>query len=235
VIAHSAHGAAELEAEVGIEPDRIRIVPLAVGDAFRQRHPADTVATTCRRYGVSPGHFLIAVGQVNDRKNLAVVLRALARLDRATLGKPTLLLAGSAGPTAGHVTDAIRDLGLEPHVRLAGYVPDADLPVLLGAARALVHPSHAEGFGFTPLEAMAAGVPALCSTAGALPEMVGTAGVLLDPDDVDAWAGAIERVLQDDDLRARLVAAGDRHQETFRWDRVAADTERIYAEVLGRP
>jgi glycosyltransferase involved in cell wall biosynthesis len=97
-----------------------------------------------------------------------------------------------------------------------------------------VHPSHAEGFGFTPLEAMAAGVPALCSTAGALPEMVGTAGVLLDPDDADAWAGAIERVLQDDDLRARLVAAGDLHQETFRWDRVAADTERIYAEVLGR-
>ena len=79
---------------------------------------------------------------------------------------------------------------------------------------------------------MAAGVPALCSTAGALPEVVGGAAMLVDPDDVDGWAAAIDQVNRDDDLRTELVARGDAHQEHFRWDRVAADTERVYAEVL---
>jgi alpha-1,3-rhamnosyl/mannosyltransferase len=175
---------------------------------------------------------VIAVGQVNDRKNLGVVLRALARVDPTALGTPALLVAGSAGSGAERVDTEIRRLALQDRVHLAGYVPADELPVLLGAARALVHPSRAEGFGFTPIEAMAAGVPALASNVGALPEMVGGAAELLGPDDVDGWAEAIEGVARDDERAADLVARGTVHQERFRWSRVAEDTERVYAEVL---
>ena len=235
VIAHSAHGAAELEAEAGIESARVRVVHLAVGDEFRRTPPRDEVGSTCARYGVEPGRFLIAVGQVNSRKNLTVVLQAMSRLDLGHLGRPALLVAGSAGPAARSTLDAIDELGLHDRVRVAGYVPDGDLPVLVGAARALVHPSTAEGFGFTPLEAMAAGVPTISSTAGALPEMVASAGLLVDPDDTDGWADAIARVTTDAALHADLVARGAAHQDRFRWERVAVDTEQVYAEVLGHP
>jgi glycosyltransferase involved in cell wall biosynthesis len=98
----------------------------------------------------------------------------------------------------------------------------------------LVHPSRDEGFGLTPIEAMAAGVPALASAVGAVPEVVGDAAVLLDPDDPDAWAAAIAALVGDPAQRAALVAAGDAHQAAFTWRRAAEATRAAHREVLER-
>jgi glycosyltransferase involved in cell wall biosynthesis len=233
VIADAEHGAAQLVAEAGIERARIRVVHLAVGDEFRARPSADTIREVCARHGVEPGRYLVAVGQIARRKNLTVVLRALARLDRDRLPRPALLAAGPPGVGADEVMAEIEQLGLTDVVRIGGYVPSADLPVLVHAAIALVHPSRDEGFGFTPLEAMAAGVPAIASASGALPEVMADAGVLVDPGDPDAWAAAITRMLDEPDHRAELVARGDAHQEHYRWSRVARETSAVHVEALG--
>ncbi len=233
VIADSAQTCEALTGLASFDPSRIRIVHLGVGDEFRAIPDPRARASACQRHGVEPGRFLIAVGQVNDRKNLDVVLRALRQLDPALLGSPSLLVAGGTGRGAERVIAEIDRLGLRARVRLAGYVPAPDLPLLLGSALALVHPSHAEGFGMTPIEAMAAGVPALTSDRGALPEVVGSAGVVLDADDEYAWAAAITHIALDPDARRDIVRRGTAHQERFRWTRVAEETERVYAEVLG--
>ena len=94
-------------------------------------------------------------------------------------------------------------------VRFVGYVPDSTLVPLIAAARAVVHPSRAEGFGLTPLEAMAAGSPAIVATTAALPAAVGDAALVQDPDDVDAWVNAIDS-LNDVELRARVAERGPR-------------------------
>jgi alpha-1,3-rhamnosyl/mannosyltransferase len=119
-------------------------------------------------------------------------------------------------------------------VRLAGFVDAEELPVLVGGALALVHPSRAEGFGLTPLEAMAAGVPALASDVGAVREVTGHAAVLLPPEDEAAWAAAIGHVLTDPERRAELVAAGAAHQRQFTWAATAAKTRAVHDEVLSR-
>jgi glycosyltransferase involved in cell wall biosynthesis len=232
VIADAEHGAAQLVAEAGIERSRIRVVHLAAGEEFRARPDEATVASVCARHGVEPGRYVIAVGQITTRKNPTVVLRALARLDPALLGTPGLLLAGPSGVGAAEIQAEVDRLGLGASVRFGGYVPREDLPTLVGGSLALVHPSRDEGFGFTPLEAMAAGVPALASASGALPEVLGAAGVLLDPDDPDAWAAAITAVAEQPEHRAALVAAGTAHQERYRWDRVARETAAVHDEAL---
>lgn len=232
VLTVSAHRADQIESEAGIERARIRVVHLAAGDEFRARHEPAIVESVCRRYGVEPGRFLIAIGQVARRKNLAVVLHAVASMGPGVLGTPALLCAGPRGVGAGEVDDLVDRLGLRDRVRLAGYVPSDDLPILLGAALALVHPSYDEGFGMTPIEAMAAGVPALASDRGALPEIVDDGGVLLDPDDVDGWAAAIADIAADPDRRASLIARGDARQKHFVWSRVATETSEVYDDLL---
>ena len=96
----------------------------------------------------------------------------------------------------------------------------------------MLHPSADEGFGLTPLEAMACGVPTAVSNAGALPEVCGDAAILVDPHDPDAWAEAISRLLEDDDLRATLIARGCTRAEGFRWHRVASETIAVHRAAL---
>jgi len=117
-------------------------------------------------------------------------------------------------------------------VRVTGFVSAADLTVLLAAALALVHPSKYEGFGLTPLEAMAGGTAVLAANTGALPEVVGDAGMLLPPDDVDAWAAAMARVNDDDDLRRSLVERGRTWSERFTWAQAAKETAAVYRACL---
>ena len=234
VIADSAHTAALVTEHLGVAPDRLRVVWIGAGDEFRHRAPAEVQAATCERHGVEPGRYLIAVGAVSRRKNLSVVLRALARLDPALLGTTALLSAGPTGKGADEVEAEADRLGLRDRVRFAGFVPDAELPVLVGASLGLVQPSRDEGFGITPIEAMAAGVPALASAVGSVPEVAGEAAVLLDPDDVEGWAAAIAALATDEAHRADLVARGARHQARFTWRAAAEATLAVHDEVLAR-
>ncbi|CAN5518866.1 glycosyltransferase family 1 protein [soil metagenome] len=234
IVTESHHAAGVITAETGIEPARIRVVSGGVGDEFRRRSTPDGLAALTSRYGVVPGRYVIALGAVSARKNLPMLLQALARVEPARLGDPGLLVVGPEGAEAAEVHTAVERLGLQARVRFTGYVPREDLPGLVGAAAALVHPSRDEGFGLTPLEAMAAGTAVVASTAGSLREVVADAGVLVDPDDVDGWAEAITRVVGDPEMQASLVAAGDRRQDHFRWARAATETLAVHDEVLGR-
>ena len=234
VIANSEHTAAQLVERAGIERERIRVIHMAVSDRFRARPDDAGVREVCARYGVEAGRYLLHVGQVTTRKNLDVVLDAVARLDPALLGSPILLCVGPRGVGAEAIDARVARLGISDRVRFGGYAADADLPFLVHGAFALVHPSRDEGFGFTPIEAMASGVPVVASASGSLPEVVGDGGVLVDPSDVDGWAGAVDRLARDPGHRAALVARGDSRQERFRWDRVARDTAAVYDEVLTR-
>ena len=167
---------------------------------------------------------------MNERKNVAVLVDALARLgDRA----PVLVVAGPDGPGTAGTRALVERRGLTASVRFAGFVPDDDLPALLAGARALVHPSRREGFGLPPLEAMAVGIPAIVADTAALPDAVGDAALVAGGDDADAWAGAIAS-LDDDDLVAARSAAGRAHARQFTWARTAAETIAVYERVVAR-
>lgn len=233
VIADSATEGHNIATHAGIDPARVRVVPLGVGNEFRVRSPEHLSAEVCARHGVEPGTYLVAVGAVSARKNLEVVLQALARLRPRGSASPELLVIGPAGHGSARAREEVERLGLADRVRFAGYVAHEDVPVLVGSASGLVHPSLDEGFGLTPLEGMAAQVPVITSDGGSLPEVAGPGATVVRAGDVDGWAAAISD-LEDPERRVAAVASGDSHQRNFTWDRTARETASIYREVLAR-
>ncbi|MDY7040634.1 MAG: glycosyltransferase family 1 protein, partial [Chloroflexota bacterium] len=135
-----------------------------------------------------------------------------------------LVIAGQKGWLHEEIFTRVRELGVEQQVIFPGYVADADLPALLSGARVFAFPSLYEGFGFPVLEAMACGVPVVCSNTSSLPEVAGDAALLVDPLDIGAWAAALERALADEELRADLVTRGYEQVRRFSWIRCAEET-----------
>lgn len=233
IIAVSEWTASLLHERAGVERARIRVIPNGVSERFRAAGADARVEPALQRFGVERGRYVLALGQLTPRKNLTTLLRAMACIDPGLLGEPALVVAGGPGPDAATISKLVGELGLDARVRLAGFVDDDTAAALLAGAVALVHPSSDEGFGLTPLEAMAAGTAAIVSRAASLPEVVGDGALLVDPDDVDGWAGAIELLATDGAARARLVEAGRVQQAQFTWAETARRTLAAYDEVLG--
>ena|SRR5690242_10113026 len=134
---------------------------------------------------------------------------------------PQLVIAGRPGWAYGDTLDRIRK---EPGVRYLGHVDEPTLSALYESAAVLAFPSLYEGFGLPLLEAMARGLPAVVSKAGALPELAGDAAVLVDPEDVSSIEVGLEKALTDKALRERLSSAGKERAQRFTWERSAEVT-----------
>lgn len=216
----SAHTARCVEAELGIDRARIDVVAPGVSPLFRPMRAADA-APVLARYGLHDRRYVLAVSTVEPRKNLDRLLAAHGKLPMALRYRVPLVVAGGRGWGAAltdrHAMRARRDGGL----RLLGHVPDTDLVSLYGRASVVAYPSLHEGFGLPVLEAMACGAPVVTSVATALPETAGGAAVLVNPLDVDAIAGALRCVLEDDDVAAGLGVRGLARAARFTWDRTA--------------
>lgn len=226
IVVHSPHVAEQLVEALGIERDRVEVIPCGVSDRFLGASEATPEAAGLG--GAAP--YLLFVGQLDHRKNLATLVDAYRLLPPEA---PRLVIAGGDGDGADHLRSTIAAAGLGPRVHLLGYVPDDRLPALVAGATALVHPSLDEGFGLTPLEAMAAGTPAIVSRAGSLPWVVGDAAVVVDaPTDPEAWAAAMWRVATDPDEQAALAAAGRERARSFSWDAHAASVVALWRRVL---
>jgi alpha-1,3-rhamnosyl/mannosyltransferase len=232
IIVPSSAVAADLADGTDIESARVTVIPEGVDPLFRRPVSEVDVAAVCARHGIRPGRFFLFVGAISGRKNLVTALQALAAFRAASGSDIPLVVAGPRGRGADEFDAEVRRLQLQSATRVTGFVSAADLPVLLAAALALVHPSKYEGFGLTPLEAMAAGTAVVAANTGALPEVVGDAGILLPPDDVDAWAQAMAQVHEDEALRRSLVERGRTWSERFTWARAAQETAAVYRACL---
>jgi glycosyltransferase involved in cell wall biosynthesis len=175
---------------------------------------------------LAPG-FILAVGTIEPRKNYPRLLEAYRGLC-ARIDAPPLVIAGRPGWAYGDAMDRIR---AEPGVVYLGHVSEATLAALYENAAVLAFPSLYEGFGLPLLEAMARGLPAVAGSVGAMPELAGDAAVLVDPEDVEAIAGGLQRVLSDEALRARLSADGRNRAAGFSWERAADLTRAVLRSI----
>ena len=185
-------------------------------------------------YGL-PRRYVLTVGTVEPRKNIPFLVDAFLDFRRSSPagGDFQLALAGGSGYRGEEIAGAVRDRGLEPAVRLLGYVPDEDLPALYRGADLQVTPSLYEGFGLPAAEAMACGTPVIATTGGALPEVVGNAGMLVRPASADALADAIGQLLNDQKALQQMSEAGKKRvRAQFNWEQAARKTLEVYQEVL---
>ncbi|MFQ5353947.1 MAG: glycosyltransferase family 4 protein, partial [Thermodesulfobacteriota bacterium] len=135
-----------------------------------------------------------------------------------------LLLIGARDYGSPEIKKKIEELGLEDNVMMLGWLPFEDIPLIYSASSLLVFPSLHEGFGIPVIEAMACGVPVVCSDIEPLIEVAGGAAKLVDPENEDAIAGGIKKVLQDPELRSQLIQKGLKRAQEFTWDKTARET-----------
>jgi glycosyltransferase involved in cell wall biosynthesis len=189
---------------------KVRVVPLGVDETFfelgRQRRELEP--------------YLLCVSTLHPHKNLERLVRMFAEFRRR---RPefSLVIAGLRGFHAAALETLVAELELAAAVRLTGWIPRSELLELYRRAFACVCPSTFEGFGMPVLEALAAGVPTACSAIEPLSSLAGDAALQFDPLDEAALQGALERLVSDGDLRARLAAAGPPRAAQFPWHRTA--------------
>jgi glycosyltransferase involved in cell wall biosynthesis len=225
VLVPSAATARDLVDLYGLEPARVTVTPLGVDpppDPL-DRAPARRLL---RRLAV-PGPFLLAVGTLEPRKNLARLLAAFAAV-AAELHEHHLVVVGPAGWGKALPPGT----AVPPRVVLAGSVDQVTLHGLYASADGLAYPSLYEGFGLPVLEAMAHGTPVLTSDRSSLPEVAGDAALLVDPVDPDAIAKGLVALVSDGALRQSLAVAGPRRAAAFTWAATAAATWAAYREAL---
>jgi glycosyltransferase involved in cell wall biosynthesis len=213
-----------------VDPRKVTVIPLGIAPEFR---PLDVLETSerLRDLGLDIRPFLLCVGNIERKKNLDAALYALEHR-RRVCPEAKLVLAGRPGNDSRRLRRQIRAQGLRDAVVFTGYLPRRTLVALYNRALALLYPSHEEGFGLPPLEAMACGTPALVSNVCALREVAGPAALLIDPDDAPAWAAGVARLVAEPNLSSDLRARGLEHAKRYSWQRSAQETLALYREVL---
>lgn len=233
-ISHST--TADLVERTGISPSRVNTVhPGFDSRLFHNDRSHQSTNKMRQDLGIPNAPYYLCLNTQEPRKNMSMAIRAFAAL----AGMPgfedhRLVLAGPTGWGAsgskvfGSLRSDVRD-----RILFVGFVEDSHLAALYGAAVGFLFPSLYEGFGFPVLEAMACGTPVISSATSSLPEIVGDAGTLLDPQDLDAWVGAMASLGDEasEELSARAILRAD----LFRWDRSFARLLEAWRGVAVSP
>lgn len=234
IIADSQHTRQDIVRRLGVPSQRIAVIYLATGDALRPQ-PEQTVSATRDRFRLSDPYILY-IGGFDARKNVATAIRAFARARPAFERRVVLAIAGKLpAENSALFPDIHRELleeRVSEDVALLGAVGEVEKAALLTECEAFVYPSHYEGFGLGPLEAMQCGAPVLASAASSVGEVVADGGVLLAPDDVAAWAEALTRVVRDRAWRDELRERGLHHAALFSWGKTARETVELYERAM---
>lgn len=213
-----------------ISEERIRVIYLATGQNYHPAPVAD-IERVRQKYSL-PEKYLLYLGGFDLRKNLTVLFKALAQL--APYDFP-LVIAGKSPEKETLLFPEPRRLafeaGVEKRVQFIGWVAEEDKPALYSGASIFLFPSLYEGFGLPPLEAMACGAPVIAANSSSLPEVIGEGGMLVAPQDAQAWAEAIARLLENLGAREEWGARGKEQAQRFSWRKTAEETRAVYEEL----
>jgi glycosyltransferase involved in cell wall biosynthesis len=219
VLADSVHTCSDLVELFAVPPERVRVIYPGVDTRFRPQPERGEGARLRERYAIGDRAYVLSVGTLQPRKNYVRLIQAFARLQASKEADIQLLIAGGRGWLC---EDVLAEAEQHDSVRLLGFVEDRDLPALYRGAALFAFLSLYEGFGLPVLEAMACGVPVVCSRTSSLPEVAGDAALLVDPLDVDGLEEALTQALEDDELRRGMVERGIVQAAQYDWARSAA-------------
>ncbi len=228
IITISEFSKREIEEFLPAARGKVHVTYLGVGGEFGVAS-ADAVAAVRQKIGVTRP-FMLTVGTVEPRKNLQFLVDVFERLAPRGID---LVVAGAPGWKCDGILRRFAGTKFPEQLHYLQFIPDGMLAALYSAASLFVIPSHYEGFGFGPLEAMACGTPVLSSSGGSLPEVLGNAACVMAGFDADAWAERALAILSGGGLRARLVEDGILRASSFTWQRTASATYDVYRKVCG--
>lgn len=213
-----------------LDAARVEAIPLGVDASFRP-HTAEQLDPVMARYGLQSGSYLLSVGTIEPRKNLAALLRAYSSLQPEQRRRCPLVIAGAYGWNSGPLLEEIERLRRSGDVLYLDYVPERDLPALYAGAAAFCYFSIYEGFGLPVLEAMASGVPVVCATGSALDELCAGIALQADPHDHEAIKSTLRRAIDDPTWRATARERGLARSANCSWQRTTERLVSVFAEL----
>ena len=240
VITVSHSSLKDMKAIYGRLAERVRAVPNGVGEEFLGAPPTPSERASSKQIVASKlgidVPFVLAVGVLQPRKNLPMLTQAFVRAQKQFGFPHHLVFAGKIGwATEQKYLNSLAEkvsVGSSALLDFLGYVEDELVPTLYEACELFVHPALYEGFGLTPLEAMARGAATLVSDAPALPEIVGDAARIVSATSVQDWAKSIGEILTDPSELSRLRLLGPARAAQFSWHDSALSTLAVYREAL---
>lgn len=214
--------------------EKVKVVLHGVEETFRPIQDEKLWRKVRKKYRL-PERYVLYLGSTKPYKNLGNALEAFAKLKRLEDNPEDirLVIGGLRHFTRSNLDEKIENYGIETDVVNIGYVAEEDLPVVYSMAELFLFPSLWEGFGLPALEAMACGVPVVTSNTSSLPEVVGDAGILVNPEDTNAIARGMQRLLNDRILKKKLAKKSIERARRFSWEEAAKKTLQIYHEIKG--
>src|SRR5438132_1662501 len=219
-----------------VNPDRVLVTPAAAPARFAPVENETELKEIRERYRIK-ANYLLSLGSLQPRKNLARLIEAYASLQKLCSNDqlPQLVFAGKPGWLDDEIYRAAQRENRNESIKFIGYVPEKDLPALYSGAICFVYPSFFEGFGLPVLEAMQCGTAVIAGNRTSLPEVTGEAALLFDPFDSGALAEAIGRVVDKPGYREELRVKGLERARAFSWTTTAKLTLQAYEEALRLP
>jgi len=232
VIAVSRSTKRDIAKHFGVPEGKIEVVYEGVENNFKILPNCGKIKEElARRYGISKP-FIFYVGVWRNHKNVTGLLKAFARLKEDLSGRYQLVLGGKEDPYYPEIKRAIRELDLEKDVITPGFISADELVLFYNACSLFVIPSFYEGFGLVGLEAFQCGVPVVSSNTTSLPEILGDAALYFDPCNEREMASVMEEALTNEETRIRMIKKGHEQGKKYSWEKMAAETHKIYLKVI---
>lgn len=220
IIADSKKTKQDLASVLNIHKDKVSVVYPGI----------DTATFFPKEMKKHTEKIILYQGGLVERKGVFQVVQAFGKL--LTKRRDIKLRIGGGGDEAFRLRQEVKKLGIEEYVEFLGFVPDASLPKQYHEADVFVYPSRYEGFGYTPLEAMACGTPVITSNTSSIPEVVGNAAITVDPLDTEAIGLHIDSILRDTKLQKKMIKEGPEVAKQYSLKRCAEETYKVYKKVL---
>ena len=229
VIVASEFGRNDLVSQLGVDLEKVAIVPIAAATDIYPEASEDDFARARRAIDLPPA-FLLYPAQTWPHKNHLGLVQATALLRESGLDIP-VVCTGRRTDFFQTISARARHLGVADLVRFTGFVEPRELKALYRLCRGVVFPTLFEGGGLPALEALAADAALACSACSSLPEVVGDAAILFDPTSPPDIARALRIIWCEPDVRAQLIRRGRLRLATMSWESTARATRRLYRAV----
>ena len=228
ILTDSEYSRQDILRTYGLPPERVTTTPLAASSRFKPVNDRQVLD----KYGIS-GDYILAVGSIQPRKNIARLIRGYTRMLSQHPGNvPRLVIVGKRAWLFEDTIRAAAVSSANDKILFTGYVPENDLAALYTGALCFAYPSYFEGFGIPLLEAMRCGAPTITSDRTCFPEVVGDASLIIDPFDEYSIADGLWRMISDAALREQLRSRGFVQSSLFDWRQTARLTLGVYEQVF---
>lgn len=215
---------------LGVTENKIQVIYPGVDEVYKKVLSSEEINDVKKKYNI-PGKYLLYLGTLEPRKNIETIIRAYNSFKKSHKEDIKLVLAGKKGWLYESIFKLVKDFGIESEVIFTDYIDDTDKAPLYQGAEIFLFPSLYEGFGIPVIEAMASRIPVITSNSSSLPEVAGNAAIITEPLDYKKISASIERILNEDGLREKMINEGIKQAEKFNWDSSAEKLKNIYYDL----